>query len=113
MHELSLLESVREILQSEAERQQFKQVKKITLEIGALSCIETDALRFAFDLVMRDSLAADAELAIESLPAVGQCQHCHQHMQMDSLQQLCRFCGKYGVTLLQGNSMKIKDLLVI
>ena len=52
----TLQAAVREILQSEAEKQHFKQVKKITLEIGALSCIEPDALRFAFDAVMSDSL---------------------------------------------------------
>ena len=112
MHEISLLENVREILEQEAVKQGFSKVNKVTLEIGALSCIEPDALRFGFDVVMQDSIASAAELSIEILTAIGQCQHCHQQMQMQSLQQLCQFCGKYGVSLLQGNSMKIKDLLV-
>jgi len=113
MHELSLLEGVREILEREAESQQFCQVKKVTLSIGALSCVEPDALRFGFDVVMRDSIAAEAELVLETEPAIGRCRHCGQTMDMQSLQQLCRFCGKYGVDIVQGNSMKIKDLLVI
>ena len=113
MHELSLLEGVRDILEREAESQQFRQVKKVTLSIGALSCVELDALRFAFDVVMKDSIAADAQLVLETEPALGRCRHCAQEMTMQSLQQLCRFCGKYGVDIVQGNTMKIKDLLVI
>lgn len=113
MHELSLLENVREIIELEARRQPFVKVRKITLAIGTLSCIETDALRFAFDVVMKDSLAADAELLIESVQAIGRCRHCDQQMPMQALQQLCTFCGRYGVDVLDGNSMRIKDLLVI
>lgn len=112
MHEISLLENVREILETEAARQGFRKVNQVTLEIGALSCIEPEALRFGFDVVMQDSIAAEAELAIEIIPAQGRCQHCQQPVPMQSLQQVCPICGKYGVNLLQGNSMKIKDLLV-
>lgn len=113
MHELSLLENLREIVQTEAERQQFSQVKTLTLEIGSLSCIETDALRFGFDVVMQDSPAANAQLIIETLIATGICQHCEQSMTMHNLQQCCEHCGQFGVTLQQGNSMRIKDMLVI
>lgn len=113
MHELSLLENVRDIIEHEAERQQFAKVRQITLAIGALSCIEADALRFAFDVVMKDSLAADAELLIETVPALGRCRHCGKDMPMQALQQCCVFCEQYGVELLQGNGMQIKDLLVI
>lgn len=113
MHELSLLQNVRDILEAEAHKQGFNKVKQVTLAIGELSCVEVDALRFGFDVVMRDSLAADAELVIETVAARGRCQHCRQETAMDSLQQVCPFCGKYGIDILQGDSMKIKDLLVI
>lgn len=113
MHELSLLENVREIIEQEADSQQFVKVRQITLAIGALSCIETSAIRFAFDVVMADSLAADAELLIETVPARGRCRHCGKEMPMQALHQCCVFCDQYGVDIFQGNGLQIKELLVI
>ena len=57
MHELSLLENVREILEEHAKTQNFERVEEVTLAIGALSCVEIEALKFAFESVMKNSLA--------------------------------------------------------
>lgn len=112
MHELSLLENVRDIIEREAERQHFSRVSTITLAIGALSCIEVDALRFAFDVVMNDSVANEAELIIETVPAIGCCRHCGEEVAMETLHQLCPACGRHGIDILQGKGMQIKDLMV-
>jgi hydrogenase nickel incorporation protein HypA/HybF len=77
MHELTLLESVREILESHALSEKFTQVRKITLEIGKVSCVEPEELRFGFDVVMKDSLAENTELVIAEIPGLGACQRCH------------------------------------
>jgi hydrogenase nickel incorporation protein HypA/HybF len=112
MHELSLLWSVREILEQNALTQKFNKVTRVTLEIGKLSNVEPDALRFCFDVVMKDSLAEDAELIISELDGLGICQQCQQQVKMESLYDLCVYCGCYSVKLIQGAEMKIKDLLV-
>lgn len=113
MHEISLLENVREILQEHANSQDFKQVKKITLEIGQLSCVEPDALRFGFDIVMKDSLAEGAELILIEVPGKGVCTACGQESILDKLYDPCEFCKHPFVTVTQGNDMTIKDLIVI
>lgn len=113
MHEISLLENVREILQQHAESQKFTQVKKITLEIGRLSCVEPEALRFGFDVVMKDCLAEGAELILTELQGLGVCDECGKQVIMDTLYDPCGFCGNAFVTVTQGSEMKIKDLIVI
>jgi hydrogenase nickel incorporation protein HypA/HybF len=113
MHELSLLENVREILEDHALKQNFSRVTQVTLEIGKLSCVEPDALRFGFDIVMKDSLAEYAELIITELNGLGVCRQCHQHMEMETLYDPCIYCGSPFVTLIQGTVMKIKDLIVL
>lgn len=113
MHEISLLENVREILQDHAKTQQFKQVKKITLEIGTLSCVEPEALRFGFDVVMKDSLAENAELILTEQQGVGLCEQCKEQVPITNLYDPCALCGNPFVTVTQGNEMKIKDLIVI
>ena len=113
MHELSLLENVREILQEHANSQNFNQVKKITLEIGKLSCVEPEALRFGFDVVMLGTLAGDAELILTEVDGVGWCEKCKKQVSMDTLYEPCGACGNPFVTVTLGNEMKIKDLIVI
>jgi hydrogenase nickel incorporation protein HypA/HybF len=112
MHELSLLENVREILVSHSKSQNFTKVSKVTLEIGRLSCVEPEALRFAFDVAMKGSLAEDAELILTGLDGIGFCQSCGQKTTMEQLYDACAHCGR-PLTVVQGMEMKIKDLVVI
>ena len=113
MHELSLLENVREILENHAVSQRFTKVTKVTLEIGKLSSVEPDALRFGFDVVMKDSLADNAELLISELNGLGLCQQCGLQVEMETSYDPCPHCGSYLVKVIQGAEMKIKDLCVI
>src|ERR1035437_1437601 len=109
MHELSLLENVREILESNALSQKFSKVTQVTLEIGKFSNVEPDALRFCFDVVMKDSLAENAELIISELHGLGICQQCQQQIEIQTLYDTCVYCGSPYVKVIQGAEMKIKD----
>ena len=62
MHEMSLCESMLQLMEEQAKSQSFSRVKSVWLEIGQLSGVEIDALRFGFEVVMRNSLAEGAEL---------------------------------------------------
>jgi hydrogenase nickel incorporation protein HypA/HybF len=108
-----LLENVREILKDHAESQNFTQITKITLEIGKLSCVEPDALRFGFDVVMKDTLAEKAKLILTEIDGIGLCDKCGKRVKMETLYDPCNACGNPFVTVTQGSEMKIKDLIVI
>ena len=60
MHEMSLAEGVLQIVEDAARSQGFSQVTAVRLEIGRLSSVEPEALRFCFDVVVRGSLAEGA-----------------------------------------------------
>lgn len=113
MHELSLLDNVREILEDHAASQNFSKVTKVTLEIGRFSTVEPDALRFCFDVVMKGSLAENAELIITELNGLGLCRQCQKQIEMETLYDPCTYCGSPFITVIQGSEMKIKDLIVI
>lgn len=113
MHELSLLWSVRETLEENALKHKFSKVTQVTLEIGRLACVEPDALRFCFDVAMKDSLAENAELMILEIQGLGICQQCHRQTEMESLYSSCIHCGSLYMKLIQGMEMRIKDLIVI
>ena len=73
MHEMSLCESVLDILEQQAREQNYCKVTKVWLEIGALSSVEADAMRFCFDAVMQGSLADKARLEIITVQGRAWC----------------------------------------
>lgn len=113
MHELSLLEGVLQTLEQQAEQQQFTRIKNIVLQIGALSCVEPEALRFAFDVVMNNSLAEQAELQIIIEPGRGFCRFCKNDIELESLHQPCSQCGRFDIKISAGQEMKIKQITVV
>lgn len=113
MHELSLLENVREILEEHAQMQNFQRVEDITLEIGALSCVEIDALKFAFESVMKGSLAEKALLHFKKIEGLGHCKKCDKLTEMEMLYDVCKHCGYAPVEVVAGLEMKITELKVI
>ena len=112
MHEMSLAESVLQILQESARAQNFQRVRSVVLEIGKLSAVEPDAMRFCFDSVMRGTLAEGAELQIIETPGAGCCLTCGATLAMQEQYGLCPDCGSPRLQITAGNQMRVKDLSV-
>ena len=112
MHELSIAESLLELIEEHAITHKFKKVTKITLEIGVLAGIEKSALLFCFPEVTQNSVAEGAELVIQDKLAKGTCQHCHQEVLLSDWYEPCIHCGKVGFNISEGGEMTIKSIEV-
>lgn len=112
MHEISLAESVLQIIEDAAINQGFTRVRTVYLEIGKLSCVENDAMRFCFDAVIKDTLADGARLEIIETAGQGRCTRCGQETQIDTLYEACPQCGSYGMQIIAGDVMRVKELEV-
>lgn len=112
MHEMSLAENVLQIIEEAAHHQSFTRVKTVWLEIGQLACVELEALRFCFDVVMRDSIAQHARLEIIDIPGSGWCKICIQEVPMAMLYAVCPQCGNFGLKVLNGDALRVKELEV-
>ncbi len=112
MHELSLCEGIVQILEQQAGVQDFRRVKQVWLEIGALSGVEVDAMRFCFDVVCRDTLADGAALHIIELPGRAWCLPCGKTVAITARHEPCPDCGGYQLQVTGGDEMRIKELEV-
>ncbi len=112
MHEMSLVEGVRELIEAAALREGFSRVRSVRVEIGALSGVERAAFEFCFDLAMQDSLAAGARLDIIATPGRGLCRHCGQEAVLAAMHDPCELCGAYPVDIIAGTAMRVIDLEV-
>jgi hydrogenase nickel incorporation protein HypA/HybF len=112
MHEMSLAESILQIVEEAARSRGFGQVKVISLEIGALSGVESEALSFCLDLVLKHSVADGARLELQCLPGRGHCFACGSTVEIGALYDACPNCGSYEVHATGGTQMRVKELLV-
>jgi hydrogenase nickel incorporation protein HypA/HybF len=112
MHEMSLCESILQIMEEHAERQGFARVKTVWLEIGGLSGVEVEAMRFGFDAVTRGTLADRARLEIIEIPGQAWCMQCGKSVAVNERFDACPDCGSYQLQVTGGDEMKIKELEV-
>ena len=110
MHEMSLAEGVLQLVEDTARRENAQRVKLVVLEIGRLSSVQPEALRFCFDAVTRSSIAQDAALEIIDVPGAGWCMQCAATVPMDELYGACPTCGSHQVQLTGGTEMRVKEI---
>ena len=112
MHEMALCESILQILQDQAHTQGYQRVKAVRLEVGALSCVEKEALRFNFEVVTRASLADGAALELIDVPGEGWCMPCARPVTVQTMLDECPHCGSSQVQVTGGDELQIKELEV-
>lgn len=110
MHELSLMEAVRELALEQARAHGAERITAISLRIGSLAGVEPEALRFAHELVMAGTAAEGAALRIQTVPARFACKPCQQPFQAEQGDGLCPRCGALSRQLLQGRELELASL---
>jgi hydrogenase nickel incorporation protein HypA/HybF len=107
MHELSIAQAVVAIVERHAAG---RRVTRVELRVGHLRQVVPGALELAFALVARDTVAQDAELDLEQVPAVGRCRACAAESDLDGLPLLCRTCGGWDLEIVRGEELEVHAL---
>ncbi len=110
MHEMTLAESVLQIVEDAAQREGLRRVRAVWLEIGQLSSVEPEAMRFCFDAVARDSVAEGARLEIVTTAGAAWCNECSEPVALGELGAACPRCGGYRLRLTEGTGMRVMEL---
>lgn len=113
MHELAV---TRSIVETCSERAGVARVLRVTVEIGALSCVMPEALRFCYDVAVAGTPLAGSELEIVRVPATSRCRDCGAMVTMDDILARCD-CGSVNLDRAEGGdglmirSMEIDDTI--
>ena len=112
MHEMSLAESVLQIIEDTARAEGYARVKTVWLEIGQLAMVEKESMRFCFDVVTRDSVAQGARLEIIETAGQGLCMECACTVAVTARYEPCPHCGSVQIEVTGGEEMRVKELEV-
>jgi hydrogenase nickel incorporation protein HypA/HybF len=108
MHELAITEGV---VAAVTEKLPDTKITCVRLEIGALSGVVADSVRFCFDLVTEGTDLEGASLEIEQPAARCQCRSCSAEFEPDGPIVVCS-CGSADVAVLSGGDLRILSVRV-
>lgn len=107
MHEVSIMaEAVRMAVEA-AQNAGAQRVASLKLRVGMLSGAVPEAMQFAWDVVRRDTIAAAAELEIESIAATCWCAACQIEFACKDLVNECPHCREVSGDLRHGRELEI------
>lgn len=108
MHELAITQ---EIVALVCERVAGARVLRVVLEIGRLSAVLPDAVRFCFDLCAEGTALAGAKLEVIETPGKARCRRCGETVTLERPFGRCA-CGGSDLEWLSGDELKITEIEV-
>ena len=106
MHELSLSESITDLVVDYARREHVARVSRVVIDIGAAASVDPQALLFCFPITTVGTVAAGAELVINRIALKVRCEACRPNMPRRRRSRRARPAA-VARTILEGREMRV------
>ena len=111
MHELGIIVHITKTLQNVAEENNLSEIASVTLEIGEVSGVVHEYLSDCWQYYRKKfPLIENAEMKIETLPAVTFCETCGRTYPTVEYGRQCPYCSSPETYLVCGNECNIKEI---
>ncbi len=113
MHELGVVfHCIKEVNKVAAENG-VSRVRSVTVEIGEVSSVVPYLFEDCWNwAVKKETVLKNAEIIIETVPAVTHCEDCLRDYPTVKFGKTCPYCGSGNTFLLKGNELNIKQIEV-
>ncbi len=111
MHEMSVTQSVMDIVLEQAKEAGATRVKSVKLRFGALTSIVPDCVAFYFEQMTEGTIAEGAKLDVEMVPLRLKCGQCGEEFEgEDELDMVCPKCGNPFTETITGREMEVDSI---
>ncbi|MCX6122260.1 MAG: hydrogenase maturation nickel metallochaperone HypA [Ignavibacteriales bacterium] len=110
MHELSVAQSIVEIIQNHVPESEWERVAAVRLKIGTIAGVVPESLEFSFQAITAESFLKNARLDIESIPFQIHCNTCNTTAENEVGFALCGTCGSTDTKILSGSELYITEI---
>jgi len=110
VHEMSIAQSLLEIVLEESRQHRLEQVKTIKLQVGAMAAVVPESLTFCFELLSQDTIASGAALEVETIPVVARCSDCNILFEVENQIFLCPQCDGPTLELVSGRELSLVSI---
>jgi len=112
MHEMGIANSILEAVRTEVWRCGKPHPLKVGVRIGEMAAIESEALRFCFQALVRDTDLDGLELEIECCPRQHRCRNCGMEFAIRDYDFECPECRSLESECIRGDELELAYLEV-
>lgn len=112
MHELSITQGILSIALEQAEANHANTITKVNITLGEISGIVDECVKFYFELLSKDTIAAGASLCFDRPPAKLRCRKCSNIFSPDDLNWVCPSCGDWSIEIVSGRECYVSSIEV-
>jgi len=112
MHEMGIAMDVLKIVKEHLPAEQPVRVKKISLKVGKLTAVVPDSLKFCMEVITKDTEAEGAEILIEEVPLMVQCQACGEKTELAEPVFICPKCNSPNLAVISGRELFVESIEV-
>lgn len=110
MHEVSIMAEAVRMAAESARAAGARRITAVRLRVGRLSGAVPEAMEFAWDVVRRDTMAAEATLTLESVAPMSWCAKCQTEFECKDFFSECPRCHEPSDELRRGRELEIASV---
>jgi hydrogenase nickel incorporation protein HypA/HybF len=110
MHELSIAQSIVEIVGQYVSQAEQLRVRRVTVRVGAMAGVVPDSLEFCFSAVVHHTPLQDARLELVTIPFMVHCHSCGQTSESEPGIALCPLCGSADTEVRSGTELQVVSI---
>jgi hydrogenase nickel incorporation protein HypA/HybF len=107
MHEMSIAVSILDTVEKEARKNNLSKISKVKLKIGEMANIVPEILVSSWEILVKDTMAEDAELDYDLLPLMGKCGECNAEFPIENIVFHCSRCHSPNIKVISGEELNI------
>jgi len=107
MHELSMADAIIRRVDAEAASRPGVNFVKVGLRVGELSGVNSDALTFGFEMLVKGTRWEHLTLEIENCPRVQRCNACSHEFSAEMYETACPRCGGDDTLCIGGEELDV------
>ena len=112
MHELSIAESIVDIVRENLAANGSGTGKSVRVRVGELAGVVPDSLDFCFIAITNGTPLEGAKLEIEKTNIVAHCQDCGVDSKVEGLVFQCPMCESINIQVISGNELQVIEIEV-
>lgn len=112
MHEMSVAQSLIEIIKEEMVKHEASVLQSVRLKIGQLSAVVPESLSFCFEVMTSGTELEGAKLIMEVVSLKGTCQECNNTFEIRNYAFECPCCGSQKILTISGQDLSIVEMEV-
>ncbi len=111
MHELSIVRHLVTVATEAAQRSQAVRVTSVRLRVGALSCVQREALEFCYEMVTEGTMLEGSRLTIVEVSVEVYCPACSVQSRLVSVQRFrCPRCDQPTADIRCGKELELESI---